>query len=80
MADDLYPTPARVLLLQDVRNGAVRDDANCAPHLHHDEGTSRVAEAIWLMRQAGWVVCGDDDVWRLTGLGEDILNGQVPDG
>ena len=80
MAEPLYPTPARILLLRDVRDGNVRDDDTCAPQLHHDEGTSRVAEAIWLMRQAGWVECGDDDVWRLTDAGRDILQGQVSDG
>lgn len=75
MAESLYPTPARILLLQDVRNGHVRDDENCAPQLHHDEGVARVAEAIWLMRQAGWVELGDDDVWQLTAAGEAILQG-----
>jgi hypothetical protein len=83
---DLHPTPARLLLLRDVANGHVRDDADSTPMLHYDDegtpGATRVAEAIWLMRQAGWVELppGTDepaelDTWRLTDTGRAVVLG-----
>jgi hypothetical protein len=72
----LYPTPTRLALLADVDAGHVIDDADCAPHLHHDEGASRVAAAVWELRAADWVQqTRDDGVWELTPLGRDVLNG-----
>lgn len=89
MAGDLYPTPARLAFLADVAAGRVRDDADSAPMLHYDDegtpGCTRVAEAIWLMRQAGWVELppGTDepaelDTWRLTDAGRAVLEAGAP--
>lgn len=74
---DLYPTPARLLLLRDIRDGRVRDDAVLAPMLHYEEDgeakTARVAEAVWLMGRAGW--CQDAGLagWELTDEGRATL-------
>lgn len=77
MAEPLYPTPARLLLLEDVAAGRIIDDEDAVPMLHHDEGTSRVAEAIWLMMRAGWVELERaDNVWSLTIVGRDVLEGR----
>lgn len=87
MADtELYPTPARLLLLADVDAGKVSDNADAAPMLDlGDDGSARVAEAIWLMKRAGWVELppGTDEpavqwTWRLTALGRQILAEAAP--
>lgn len=74
----LHPTPTRLALLADVAAGRVIDDEDFAPHLHHDEGTSRVADAIWELERAGWVEqVRVDHVWSLTIVGTDVLEGRA---
>jgi hypothetical protein len=74
----LYPTPTRLALLADVAAGRVIDDADFTPMLEHDEGTSRVADAIWQMERAGWVEqVRVDHVWSLTIVGTDVLEGRA---
>lgn len=74
---NLYPTPTRLALLADIAAGRVIDDADFTPMLEHDEGTSRVADAIWQMERAGWVEQERvDHVWSLTIVGRDVLEGR----
>lgn len=76
-APKLFPTPTRLALLADVAAGRVIDDENFNPMLHHDEGTSRVADAIWQMERSGWVEQERADlVWALTIVGRDVLEGR----
>lgn len=77
----LHPTPTRLALLADIAAGKVMDDADFAPHLDlGDEGTARVADAVWEMEGAGWVQqVRMDHVWQLTLLGQDVLQGRVAD-
>lgn len=74
---ELAATPARILLLHDVANGLVADDADFAPMLDlGEDGTTRVAEAVWLMKRAGWVEqVTTDRRWSLTDLGRRVLDG-----
>lgn len=72
----LHPTKARVALLADVANRRVIDDDDFAPHLQlsDEDGTARVAEAIWEMERAGWVTQPTGTrVWELTAAGLDVL-------
>jgi hypothetical protein len=73
----LHPTPTRLALLADVAAGRVIDDADFTPMLHHDQGNSRVADAIWEMERSGWVEqVRVDHVWSLTIVGTDVLEGR----
>lgn len=72
-------TPARLLLLGDIAAFKVADDDEGAPQLDiGEDGTARVAEAVWLMYQAG--LCWQPDGipgWRLTEIGSDVLEGRL---
>jgi len=72
---DLFPTPTRLALLRDVAAGLVCDTDELAPHLDiGEDGTTRVAEAIWAMERAGWVVQPSDRLlWELTDAGRALL-------
>lgn len=75
---ELFPTPTRRALLADIAAGRVIDDEDFAPHLHHDEGVSRVATAVWEMKAAGWCEqVTTDRKWSLTQLGVDVLEGRI---
>jgi hypothetical protein len=74
----LHPTPTRLALLADVAAGRVIDDADFTPMLHHDQGASRVADAIWELERSGWVEqVREDHVWSLTIVGTDVLEGRL---
>lgn len=81
---DLYPTPHRLALLRDIRDGRVRDDGQLTPMLHFEEDgeakSAKVAGAVWLMGRAGWCELppGTDEpaelsTWRLTDAGRAVL-------
>lgn len=81
MADaQLYPTPARLLLLADVDAEKVYDNAEAVPMLDlGEEGSARVADAIWTMKRAGWVELApgfsrvERCMWLLTDAGRTVL-------
>jgi len=79
---DLYPTPTRLALLQDIADGLVyKDPYDTSPRYEvaspHRNVTARVKELIG----AGWAVQRSEpgDMWRkqirLTASGEQILKG-----
>jgi hypothetical protein len=75
---DLYPTKARLALLRDVDDGKVCDHSTeFAPYLRLDDGDlARVADAIWGMERAGWVMQpAASMLWELTDKGREILAG-----
>jgi hypothetical protein len=78
---DLYPTPARLALLRDVDDGKVCDHSTeFAPYLRLDDGElARVADAIWAMERAGWVMQPVASMlWELTGAGRQVLEAGKP--
>ena len=74
----LFPTPARLALLADVRDLLVADDEQGVAMLDYGEDRpARVADAVRLMAQAGWVYQEHGArCWRLTQRGLDILEGR----
>jgi hypothetical protein len=77
---DLYPTPARLLLLADVRDLLVADDEDGDAWLTCDDGEqAKVTAAIREMARPGvaWVMQIPDGLgWRLTQRGLDVLEGR----
>lgn len=74
----LYPTPARLALLADVRDLRVADDGEGVPMLDYgDDKPARVDYGIRLMARAGWVYQEPGlRRWQLTQRGLDILEGR----
>lgn len=80
---DLYPTPTRLALLRDIRDGRVRDDADFTPMLHfEDDGeakTARMADRVWEMARAGWCAARVTSTWELTDAGRAVLAANEPE-
>lgn len=75
--ESLYPTPTRLALLRDIRDGRVRDDDELTPMLHFEEDgeakTANVSYLTWRMGLADWCQPTETAAWELTDAGRAVL-------